>query len=85
MKAIAASLLALGLLAGTAQARTVQDVFTDLQQTAPKSLFDQIQASAPRSAFEDLRDSAPRSPFDDLRDSAPRSDGVFGDIERTAP
>ena len=85
MKSILASLLALGLLVGTAEARNAQDIFTDIQKTAPKSLFDQIQASAPRTPFDDLRDSAPRSPFDDLRDSAPRSDGVFGDIERTAP
>ncbi len=85
MKSIPASLLALGLLVGTVEARKAQDIFTDIQQTAPKSLFDQIQASAPRTPFDDLRDSAPRSPFDDFRDSAPRSDGVFGDIERTAP
>ena len=26
-----------------------------------------------------------RTVFDDLRDSAPRSDGVFGDLQRTAP
>ena len=70
MKTILASLLALGLLAGTANARTV---------------FDQIRDSAPRSSgvFGDLQNSAPRSSvFDDLRNTAPRidlrSDPQFG-------
>jgi len=73
MKTIAATLVALGLLAGAAQARVAGDYFTDLGQTAPRSVFDGIKDSAPRSAFEDLRDSAPRSTFGDLRDSAPRA------------
>ena len=82
MKTIAASLLALGLLTGTASAK---DIFTDLNQTAPKSIFDQINDTAPRSVFDDIRETAPRSVFDDIRDSSPRSDGVFGDLQTGAP
>ncbi len=73
MKTFAATLVALGLLAGAAQARVTDGYFTDLGQTAPRSVFDGINDSAPRSAFDDLRDSAPRSTFDSLRDSAPRA------------
>ena len=85
MKTIAASLIALGLFAGAANAAWSDQVFTDLGRTAPKSLFDQLNETAPKSVFDDLRDSAPRSVFDDLRDGAPRSDGVFGSLERNAP
>ncbi len=70
MKTIAASLLALSLLTGTASAK---DIFTDIRDTAPKSLFDQINSTAPRSVF------------DGIRDSAPRSDGVFGGLETGSP
>lgn len=73
MKSIAASLIALGLFAGVANARTAESVFADINATAPKSIFDQI------------RDTAPRSIFDQIRDTAPRSDGVFGELERKAP
>jgi hypothetical protein len=78
MKTIAATILALGLLAGAAQARVIDDYFTDLDRTAPRSVFDGIRDSAPRSAFDDLRDSAPRSTFGDLRDSAPRAASETG-------
>ena len=82
MKTIAASLLALGLLTGTASAK---DIFTDIRDTAPKSLFDQINSTAPRSVFDDIRDTAPRSVFDGIRDTAPRSDGVFGGLQTGSP
>ena len=83
MKTALAALLALGLVAGSAQARTY---FDDLRDTAPRAdIFTDIQNSAPRSIFDDLRNSAPRSVFDDLRDSAPRTDGVFGDLQNSAP
>ena len=82
MKTAIAALLALGLLATGASARTV---FDDIRDTAPRSVFDDIRDSAPRSIFDDIRDTAPRSVFDDIRDSAPRSDGVFGDLEKSAP
>jgi hypothetical protein len=67
------TLLALGLAGSAAQARDPQSVFTDIRNTAPRTIFD------------DIRDSAPRSPFDEKRDQAPRSDGVFGELERSAP
>ena len=83
MKTAIAALLALGLLAGQASARTV---FDDLNDSAPRAdIFADINATAPRSTFDDLRDSAPRSTFDQLRDSAPRSDGVYGTLENGAP
>lgn len=73
MKTIAASILAVALLSGAAQARGADQYFADLNQTAPHSVFDDVQDSAPRSSFDQLNDSAPRSTFDDLRDSAPHS------------
>ena len=71
MKTILSSLLALGLHAGTANARTL---FDDLRDAAPRS-----------SVFDDLRNAAPKSVFDQLRDAAPRSDGVFGSLQNGAP
>ena len=83
MKTTFAALLALGLVTSAASARTV---FEDLRDTAPRSeIFTDIQQSAPRSVFDDLRNTAPRSPSDQIRDSAPRSDGVYGELEKSAP
>lgn len=67
MKAIAASLVAIALFAGAANARPVDSVFTDISQTAPRSVFDDLKDSAPRSVFDDLKDSAPRSTGDATR------------------
>ena len=60
MKTIAASLIALGLLAGVANANTAK-IFTDLALTAPNSDFGQIDDSAARSdgPFGRLQDQAP--------------------------
>ena len=83
MKTIVATLVALGLLAGQARARTA---FDSLADSAPRSgVFADIDATAPRSVFDDIKDSAPRSVLEDLRDSAPRSDGIFGSLEKSAP
>lgn len=73
MKTIAASLIAVALLSGAAQARVTDNYFNDLNRTAPRSVFDGINESAPRSPFDELNESAPRSTFDDIRDSAPRA------------
>ncbi|MGE0766223.1 MAG: hypothetical protein AB7L90_07135 [Hyphomicrobiaceae bacterium] len=81
MKTALAALLALGLLAGQANARTV---FDNLNDGAPRSTFDQLSDSAPRSTFDDLNQSAPRSTFDDLNSSAPRTDGVYGTLQNEA-
>lgn len=64
MKTIAASLIALGLLTGAAQATASSDYFTNLNRTAPRSVFDDIKDSAPRSVFDDIRNSAPREAAD---------------------
>ena len=83
-KTTLAALLALGLLSGAASARTV---FDDIRDAAPHSasVFTDLQNSAPRSVFDDIRNSAPRSIFDQIKDSAPRSDGVFGSLQNSAP
>jgi hypothetical protein len=63
--------LFLGVLAGPANA---------------KSIWDQISDTAPRSGvFDDLNLTAPKSVFETLNDTAPRSDGVFGELEKSAP
>jgi hypothetical protein len=82
MKTALAALLALGLVAGSASARTV---FDDLNDTAPRSVFDDIRDTAPRGVFDGLRDTAPRTAFDGINESAPRSDGIYGDLEQSAP
>jgi hypothetical protein len=82
MKTLIASLVAAGLLIGPASARTL---FDDISDSAPRSVFTDIQNTAPRSVFDDLRDTAPKRLFDAIGDQAPRSDGVFGDLERSAP
>ena len=82
MKTILAALLAVGLVASQASARTI---FDDVQDSAPRSaIFTDIGNAAPRSAFDALNDAAPRS-FGEIQDSAPRSDGVFGTLEQSAP
>ena len=83
MKTAIAALIALGLIAGQANARTPFEVLAD---TAPRSsVFADLQRTAPRSIFDDIRDTAPKSTFDQIRDSAPRADGVFGSLETSAP
>lgn len=83
MKTAIAALLALGLVSGAANARTI---FDQIRDTAPRGdVFTDLQNAAPRTVFDDLRDTAPRSLFDQIKDSAPRSDGVFGTLENNAP
>ena len=83
MKTAIAAILALGLIAGTANARSPFDA---LNESAPRAdIFSDIATSAPRSPFADLALTAPRSVFEDLQSSAPRSDGVFGTLETSAP
>jgi hypothetical protein len=82
MKTAIAALLAIGLFAGQASARTV---FDDINESAPHGTFTDLNDTAPRSAFDNLNDSAPRSTFSDLNDSAPRSDGIYGTLQNEAP
>ena len=83
MKTTFATLVALGVFAGSAFAGG--SPFVNLGDTAPRSVFDDTRDTAPRSVFDDIRDTAPRTIFDDIRDTSPRSDGVFGKQELTAP
>jgi len=72
---ISASILAIGLFAGAANAAPVSQVLADINATAPRSsVFDDINATAPRSDV-----------FKDIQDTAPRSDGVYGELETRAP
>ena len=82
MKTAIAAILALGLLTGTASARTV---FDGIQDTAPRAEATAIERSASRSIFVRIRDAAPRSPFEQISDTAPRSDGVFGTLQTGSP
>jgi hypothetical protein len=84
---ITASILSLGLFAGTANAADVsKSLFSDINATAPRSgIFPGLNDTAPRSLFDDINQTAPRSVFDDINQSAPRDDGVYGTIENTAP
>ena len=83
MKTAFATLIALGLFAGSTFAASTP--FTTLADTAPRSVFDDIRDTAPRSPFDQIQDTAPRTIFDDIRDTSPRSDGIFGDLEKSAP
>lgn len=66
---IAALLFAFGLTTGPATAR---DLWTTLNDTAPRSVFDQIQETAPRSLFVEIADTAPLAPvFETLGTHAP--------------
>ena len=82
MKTTLAALFAFGLLSGVANARTV---FDEIRDTAPRTVFDDIRETAPRLPFDEISATAPHSVFDQIRDSAPRSDGVFGELEKSAP
>jgi hypothetical protein len=62
MKLATAALLALGLMAGAANARPIDGYFTDLGQTAPRSVFDDINGSAPLQPFDGIGDAAPHAP-----------------------
>jgi hypothetical protein len=73
MKTLTATILALGLFAGAAQAAS-QGVFTQIDQTAPRAgTFEDLSRTAPRGGtFQDLNDTAPRAgTFEDLKDTAP--------------
>ena len=70
---ISTSIVALSLFTVSAQAAS-KDVWTQINETAPHS-----------GTFQDLNNTAPKSVFDQLNETAPRSDGIFGDLESTAP
>ena len=76
MKTIAAAMLAFGLFAGAAQARTADSYFTDLNQTAPRSVFTDLQKSAPHGVFDDLQKTAPRATS---LDGAPPQQDLVGE------
>lgn len=83
MKTTLATLVALGVFAGSAFAGS--SPYSGLADTAPRSIFEDVRDTAPRSPFDQIQDTAPRTVFDDIRDTSPRSDGVYGELELTAP
>ncbi len=71
MKTALAALLALGLITGTVSARTI---FDDIRDSAPRSsVFTDLQNSAPRTIFDEIHDTGPRSDgvFGELERNAP--------------
>ena len=74
MKAlVCASVFVFGILVGPVQAAQ-KNVFAEISETASLS-----------GVFEELSLTAPKSIFDSLNETAPCSDGVFSDLEKTAP
>lgn len=72
--------VAIAIIGGATGALAADRYFSDLGQTAPRSVFHDLNETAPRSAFDDLRDTAPRSIFDVTADTAPRSSDQGGSI-----
>ena len=71
-----------------AGAAGLQGVFAEINASAPRSdVFSDLNTSAPRSdIFDEINETAPRADiFADLNKSAPRSDGVYGQLETSAP
>ncbi len=85
MKTVFATLLALGLLAGQASARTVpesrQDSAARAQHVQRTHRLNGTGEVAPRSTFDGRRDSGPTTHFG----TEPLSDGIFGTLESNAP
>ncbi|MGE0767498.1 MAG: hypothetical protein AB7L90_13615 [Hyphomicrobiaceae bacterium] len=53
-----AAFTAVVLFSGAAQATDVSTVWTELNESAPRSIFDEIRDSAPRSVFDQLNETA---------------------------
>jgi len=45
------------------------DIWSPLNETAPRSVFDQLNEAAPRSVFDQIRETAPRAPSRDGSDA----------------
>lgn len=80
MKTIISTLIALGMLAGLANA---QDAFSDPRQALPYSST--YERAVPRTSNDDFKQALPRSSNDDFRDALPFTEEVFPDIVIATP
>ena len=80
MKTIMSTLIALGVLAGTAHAH---DAFSDPRQALPyASAYEQ---ALPRTSNDKHKQALPRSSNDDYRDAVPVTEEIFPDIVIAKP
>ena len=80
MKTIMSTLIALGVLAGTAYAH---DAFSDPRQALPYST--PYEQALPRTSNDDYKQALPRTSNDDYRDAVPFTEEVFPDIVIAKP
>ena len=81
---ISASILAIGLFAGTANA--AQGVRRHQCHGAPRTVRRHQRHGSPRQRVRGHQcHRAALDVFQDIQDTAPRSDGVYGDLETRAP
>jgi hypothetical protein len=81
MKTILASILAVGLLAGAAHAKS--DPFSDPSLALPRS--EGYEQALPRTSNDDFRQALPRTSNDDFRDALPFTEEIFPDITVAIP
>ena len=81
MKMIMSTLVAVGVLAGAAQANS--DPFSDARQALPRSTG--YEQALPYSGNDDHRQALPRSGNDDFRDALPVMEEVFPDVVIATP
>ena len=84
----ALSLGAIWTQVADAGAASLSGVFAEINASAPRSeVFADLNKTAPRAdVFGQINETAPRADvFADLNTSAPRSDGVYGQLEVSAP
>ncbi len=79
MKTIMSTLIALGVLAGSANAF---DPFNDPRQALPRS--SSYEQALPRTSNDDYRQALPRTSNDDFRDALPLTD-TFPDLVTATP
>jgi hypothetical protein len=80
MKTIMSTLIALGVLAGTAHAH---DAFSDPRQALPYS--SSYEQALPRTSNDDFRQALPRTSNDEHRDAVPFTEEAFPDIVIAKP
>jgi hypothetical protein len=83
MKTILSTLVALGVLAGAANAQPFKP-FDDITIAHPRSVSGYEQA-LPRVSNDDYRQALPRTSNDDYRDALPLTHETFGDITIATP
>lgn len=82
MKTIFSTFVALGLLAGAANAQAVNP-FNDPSQALPRASG--YEQALPRVSNDDHRQALPRTSNDDYRDALPLTHETFGDITVATP